>query len=87
MPKEKRDTEGWFDCIDVVSHPYDPLLVVSAYHPHLFQAAMQERTGRESHQLIGMEEEQPCGVPDETLAHKELKRTVLAGMQASSLST
>ena len=38
VAKDKRTAEDWFDaCEGGLSHPYDPLLVLSAFQPKLFR--------------------------------------------------
>ena len=94
IPPEKRDQPDWFESIDVVSHPYDPLLVVSCFHGHMFQGEYirMKRMGLLKfwpfstgirHLIIGSQNEGHCGVPQPEVPYKELKRAVTAGVSGS----
>jgi len=37
IPKEKDTDEGWYDALTIVSHPYDPLLILYLIRPELFE--------------------------------------------------
>jgi len=37
IPKENDTEEGWYDALKVVSHPYDPLLLLYLIRPSLFE--------------------------------------------------
>lgn len=36
VPLDKFDTDEWFNFMTVVSHPYDPLLILSGFHSEIF---------------------------------------------------
>ena len=95
IPADKRDTPEWFESIEVVSHPYEPLLVVSCFHPNMFEGehVRMRRKGVLSfwpfaswirHVIIGSTTEGHCGVPQPDVPYAELKRAVTSGVSSSN---
>ena len=80
VPEDKRGDNDWFKTITYVSHPFDPLLTVSACHPDLFVLEpVPNKSGRGDHMIIGrLADDGVSGVPDPDKARKELSRAVTA---------
>jgi len=68
VPEVLRGVEGdgWFESLDVLSHPYDPLLCVLLYEPSLFDIVIYG-----AHRFVGMTGEHH-GVPDSEAVHRYL---------------
>lgn len=80
VPEDKRGDNDWFKSITYVSHPFDPLLTVSACHPDLFVLEpVPNKSGRGDHLIIGrLADDGVSGVPDPDRARAELSRAVTA---------
>uniref|UniRef100_A0A6T8I448 Inosine/uridine-preferring nucleoside hydrolase domain-containing protein n=1 Tax=Hemiselmis andersenii TaxID=464988 RepID=A0A6T8I448_HEMAN len=77
VPEDQRGDDQWYKTLSYVSHPYDPTLTIATQCPSLFTPIKVDHpNGKGSHLLIGMKNEGNCEVPDETLVHKEILRTV-----------
>lgn len=78
VPEEMRGDNHWFKTITYVSHPFDPLLTVSACFPNFFLLEpVKNKTGKGDHQIIGrIADDGICGVPDPDKAREELNRVI-----------
>ena len=95
VAKDKRTAEDWFDaCEGGLSHPYDPLLVLSAFQPKLFRrrgilgagggfdmnSAASTGDKRRKHAAIGNTNRCP-GVKDAAKAHDALCALIQEGLE------
>ena len=74
MPPEERTDDRWFRALpnDVICTPYDPLLVLCALRPELFEPVVRTGAGGKiAHTLIGNTAESH-GVPDPAATHAAL---------------